>query len=682
MVLLTYLSWKKIFTGGYKYKGMGLESLSEPDAINKFCKIKDLTNESSVEQFFIIRLLQDLGFRDVDIKTKESIDELVISAGGRTKEKFKPDYVCYTLGKPKIVIDAKSTGESIEDYLYQVSGYALALNRKFKGEKPIKYCLLSNGVRTKLFPWDEEESLVDLGFKDFVDGNILFERLKTYISYNTLKLALQSGSQKEYFSFKKHQINEIIGVFRACHNLIRSSEKSSHSFAFYEFAKLMFIKINEDKKLRKNPEITKLLETGEPLPKEAVVFSSHWIEEEKAKTGNPNPMEILFDLLRENLEDEIRKHQKKRIFDASEKLRLEPATIEEIVKLLEHRDLYGIDEDLNGRLFETFLDATMRGKDLGQFFTPRSVVKFMTKLADLQSGKNHIDKVLDACCGTGGFLIEAMADMSDKIKLNDTLTNFQKDKLLKILTTDSLYGIDAGKEPPVARISRINMYLHGDGGSRIYFLDSLDKKMIIDETMVDKELMNDRLELRNQLLNEGLKFDVVLTNPPFAMRYSKEKSKGKKITEQPDHRRILEQYELAYEEAKNTKQLKASLRSSVMFIERYLELLKPHGKFLTLIDESILNTDSNENIRLFIKKNFIIKAVISLPKNTFVNADTGVKTSILYLVKKERQDESQPKVFMAISQNVGHSDSGKETPELSDLNTIYNEFQKFDKGLF
>jgi len=44
------------------------------------------------------------------------------------------------------------------------------------------------------------------------------------------------------------------------------------------------------------------------------------------------------------------------------------------VRRLEHTFLFGIDVDLNGRLFETFLSATMRGKDLGQFFTPRSIV--------------------------------------------------------------------------------------------------------------------------------------------------------------------------------------------------------------------------------------------------------------------------------------------------------------------
>jgi type I restriction enzyme M protein len=650
---------------------MAISHWTNPDAKNKFCQVKNLGNESSVEQFFLIRLIKDLGFRDEDIKTKESLDELVISAGGRKKENYKPDYVLYVQGKPRIVVEAKGVGEDIDDFVYQASGYALALNRKFKGEKPVKFCLLSNGEITKLFPWDEDEELTNLGFTDFTDDNLKFQRLQSYISTLAIKKAIASGKEIEYFSFKKPEIKEIIGVFRACHTTIRSAEKSSPSFAFYEFAKLMFIKINEDRKLRQNPDIVSRLEAGEPIPKDKVIFSTHWIEKEEATTGNANPVETLFGLLREELEDQITKKEKKRIFDKSEHLRLEPSTIKEIVKLLEHRDLFGIDEDLNGRLFETFLGATMRGKDLGQFFTPRSVVKFMTKLADLQVNKEEMDRVIDACCGTGGFLIEAMAEMSNKIKKKEVWTSVEKAKCLERLRKDYLFGIDAGKDPPIARIARINMYLHGDGGSRVYFTDSLDKKLTVDPNLADIELKRDREELRNKLIKEALRFDVVLTNPPFAMRYSKTK---------PNEKEILEQYRLAYQDKMGSRDLKNALRSSIMFLERYSELLKPHGKFLTLIDESILNTDSNKQIRDFIRNQFIIKAVISLPKNTFVNADTGVKTSILYLVKKENPEESQPKVFMAISQNVGHGDSGKETPEQSDLNIILEAFRKFEKG--
>ena len=105
--------------------------------------------------------------------------------------------------------------------------------------------------------------------------------------------------------------------------------------------------------------------------------------------------------------------------------------------LLEHHDLIQIDEDLNGRLFQTFLSATMRGKQLGQFFTPRTVVDFMCDLADLRLSKDppYAPLILDACCGTGGFLIEAMAKLTRQLKDGrlSTLTNQEKLKIDKAI---------------------------------------------------------------------------------------------------------------------------------------------------------------------------------------------------------------------------------------------------------
>ncbi|OAV66849.1 Type I restriction-modification system methyltransferase subunit [Bacteroidales bacterium Barb6XT] len=76
----------------------------------------------------------------------------------------------------------------------------------------------------------------------------------------------------------------------------------------------------------------------------------------------------------ESLNKEVRNKKKKILFDETEKIDLKAFTIKGVVEKLEHYDLYGIDKDLNGRLFETFLNATMRGADLGQYFTPRSIV--------------------------------------------------------------------------------------------------------------------------------------------------------------------------------------------------------------------------------------------------------------------------------------------------------------------
>jgi type I restriction enzyme M protein len=115
-------------------------------------------------------------------------------------------------------------------------------------------------------------------------------------------------------------------------------------------------------------------------------------------------------------------------------------------------------------------------------------------------------------------------------------------------------------------------------------------------------------------------------------------------------------------------------------LERYRDLLKPHGKLITVIDESVLNTATEKEFRDFIRDNFVVKAVISLPRNAFVNADTTVKTSILYLIKKEKQGETQPDVFMAISKNIGHNDAGKKTPELNDLPKILEEFRRWERA--
>ena len=112
--------------------------------------------------------------------------------------------------------------------------------------------------------------------------------------------------------------------------------------------------------------------------------------------------------------------------------------------------------------------------------------------------------------------------------------------------------------------------------------------------------------------------------------------------------------------------------------------MKPHGKLLTVIDESVLNTEgqgeSMRKFRRWLRAHYIIKAVTSLPKNTFVNADVNPKTSILYLMKKERPDEEQPDVFMAISENVGHNDVGKPTLERNDLPDILKAYKRFEHG--
>jgi len=624
---------------------------------NLFCEKNVLKDESDVEQFFIIRLLKFLGYADNSIKTKKSLKELVIARGSK-KENYKPDYVCFANKKPRLIIDAKDPIEDVNAYVYQGAGYALALNQKFEKENPVKYFALCNGVVFKLYEWDKEKPILTLNFSDFNEGNIRFSTLIGLISYQKLNERIQSPlqEQKQEFEFVKPSSNdEIEAIFRACHQIIWDKDNMKPSEAFPEFAKLFFIKIHFDR------QIHSILKEKRIPKVDDYIFSINWIEKQERELNDDNPVaHILFKQLREELEDQIRRGIKKRIFNSDEELNISASTIKEVVKLLEHYDLFGIDEDLNGRMFESFLSATVRGKDLGQFFTPRTVVKFMTEIAHLRADKLHIDAVLDGFCGSGGFLIDAMGDMVRKIKSNRSFSEDDKEKLRNKVIGEYLYGIDADKSPyfKISRIARMNMVMHGDGNNRIYWLpDTIDKKIKIETE--NKELRDEARELK-QKLQDGFLFNVVLTNPPFSRGYSP--------TKPADAEKLIE-YDIAKKEG--TEKLKAT-RSNVLSLERYRDLLKPHGKLITVMDESVLNSYSGREYRKSILKNFIIKAIISLPQNAFTNAEANVKTSILFLIKKGNQDENQPDIFMGISENIGHTDSGKSDLKNLDLLRAYN----------
>jgi type I restriction enzyme M protein len=70
------------------------------------------------------------------------------------------------------------------------------------------------------------------------------------------------------------------------------------------------------------------------------------------------------------------------------------------VRLLERYNLSDTSEDIKGIAFERFLGRTFRG-EIGQFFTPRTIVEFMIRMVEPKEG----DIICDPASGSGGFLI-------------------------------------------------------------------------------------------------------------------------------------------------------------------------------------------------------------------------------------------------------------------------------------
>lgn len=637
---------------------------------NKYCELGALRNESDVEQFFLMPLLRDLGYGPEHLQTKATIQSVNIGKG-KKKKPYIPDYLAYVnrnKDKPVLVIDAKHPKESAESGVVDAQLYASVVRRQMKPPKPEQYCVGTNGDTLIVKHYDSDAIVQSIKFSEFRDDSAAFQQLQRTIGRTSLEALHRSGRSDNLFEFQSVAPIELPAIFEACHRAIWKAEKRSPASAFYEFAKIMFVKIDEDRRVR---ETTAGRKDAADIPKGFVPsadvhFSTDWIEKMEDTAENPIDT-ILFAELSKKLEAQIKRNEKKRIFEEGEGIDLAPSTIKDVVSFLEHLDLYTVDEDLNGRLFETFLTATMRGEALGQFFTPRSVVKFMVAMSRLKATREEMDLVLDGCCGTGGFLIEAMADMTNSIMGNTTLTQRERAALLKKLRTQNLWGIDAGKDPQMARIARLNMLLHKDGGSRIYFADALDKSLRAEKglpLLTTAELD----ELREDLITNKTRFSCVLSNPPFSMTYERKK---------PNEWAVLRDYTLSSEDGGKPR---TSLRSSVMFLERYWDLLEDDGRLITVMDESVMNTLTSRPFREYILKKFVLRAVISLPRNTFVKAQGQVKTSVLYLRKKSDENETQPAVFMAIAENVGHSDSGKERPHLNQLHTILEHFRIFEQS--
>ena len=613
------------------------------------------------------RLLKALDYPDNRVIRKESITQIVIGLGSK-KENYKPDFVLLdSAGEPIIVLDAKSPSENPEDYHYQVSSYALYLNQKFPDKNPVRYIIITNAHKFVVFPWDSETPVFYLQFDEFQDSNEKWRELRANLSYLAFK---QVAFTKDVFKFEKPEITSLIKKFNDIHNLIRKKDSLGPTDAFYELSKIMFIKLREDAKIHR------IIQSRIPT-KEDFVFSIDWIDSQIHVEANPFNS-ILFRQIRDELEAKIRKGEKKRIFEKDEELRLKASTIYEVVRELQDYDLYGIDEDLNGRMFETFLNATVRGKELGQFFTPRGVVHYMVQTAPIRitSDPNkdiddNIPYILDGCCGSGGFLIDAMSEMTRRVDEFHHLSATIKDRYKNTIRNGHLYGVDSNEK--ISRVARLNMYLHGDGGSKIFKVDTLDKNFTIDPGINDEEKEGIQ-ELQSVLDGETkIRFDAVITNPPFSISYKKSDENEK---------RILMQYDIA---KTASGALTSSEKSNVLFIERYNDLLKtPNslsdvpGELLTIIDDTVLNGEDSQKYRDYILRHFIIVQVVSLPFNTFFRAQANIKTSMIHL-RKKREGDLQGDIFMAITNNIGHDDHQRDTPSRNNLSMVVDAFYEWQK---
>ncbi len=363
-----------------------------------------------------------------------------------------------------------------------------------------------------------------------------------------------------------------------------------------------------------------------------------------------DPVNLLFERTIEDRADD-------KLFADDERINLKPATSRAIVEKLQAYNLSDTSEDVKGIAFERFLGRTFRG-EIGQFFTPRPIVEFIVRFLDPQEG----EVILDPASGSGGFLIRAFEWVRERLLADaDARYNARRDELdaqaglkeaeharllteafdasqadltkrLHHLANNCLFGTDANER--MARTSKMNMIMHGDGHGGVHH--------------------------HNGLLNvNGIfenRFDVILTNPPFGAsvettdKITEDQLKLKAST----RRRYEEQYGDAYRAAraaleKNVNKAIVGLfdfghspdkpkqllkqKTEILFVERCLRLLKPGGRLGVVLPESIFNNPSLDNLRRYCEDRARLLAVVSLPPDTFKASGATVKCSVLFIRK-------------------------------------------------
>lgn len=601
-----------------------------------------LHSEAEVETRFLSLLFNDLGFPLEAIIPKEHVPSLLISDGRKQTQKEVDFILKDKFGVPRIIVEAKEPTKNVYDAWGQTASYALSYNSDKPYEQRIKWLLISNGIMTALYPHDSKIPMLTLQLSDFASGMPPYVALRTYIKYEGI-----SRKNKQKLEFKPLPPAELNKLFFVSHNMVWKAEKLAPHDAFFEFCKFIFIKIKEDKERQSyGPDV-------EPYE---MPLTLAWLKAQ-SKTSEHPVRDVLFKKLCEELETKVKNKEKKRIFEPNETLELKATTCKALIEKFEKVDLSSIDEDLNGRMFEVFLNAAVRGKDLGQFFTPRSVVDFMTRISLRKVDFNNVPKILDGCCGTAGFLIETMAYMTGQIRNDNRLNKREREEKISHICNDCLYGVEANKR--TSRIARINMYLHGDGGSHIFHGDGLDENPQPTADMKDEE-QEEVKDYAYKVKNES--FGLILSNPPFSMNYQRAKEEDK---------HIIEQFSFTAGQS--------SVKSSVLFLARYEKLLEPGGEMLIVLDDTLLNGKSYEELRKWILENFVVLGVHSLPFNTFLKAKANIKTSILHLRKKVNKDDTQGAVFMSISNNIGHDNSLHDTPQRNNLNAILTAYLEWQR---
>lgn len=544
----------------------------------------------------IDRSLENLGWK-LDGKDQNVYYEQPKTEAEKKKLKGKrPDYVLYSKesDKPLIVIEAKKKGARIDTALEQGIDYARAI------EAPLVFA--TDGVFCKAFHTVANRPPILNGeeIDEFIREALALRYLTSY-EVNTVSPKVQ------------YDRKELIRIFDEANNMLRGEGLRAGIERFGEFANILFLKlISESEQIKKESGIQTKFD-----------ISCSWDSIKKI------PSSARIEYINNTVYDRLNTLYSTDIFTPLQ-IRDE-SILKEIMDKLDPLMLTDVDSDVKGDAFEYFLKASTSTKnDLGEYFTPRHIVKTMVRLVNPQIGQT----IYDPFCGTGGFLIESFRHIYNNMARTESN--------LKTLREKTVYGHEITN---TARITKMNMILAGDGHSNIEMKDSLANPIDGTSTYTDE----------NGVVHHN-GFDIILANMPYS-----QKTKYGKLYDLP------------------------STNGDSICVQHCMKAINSasaNGRMALVVPEGFLFRKDLTKTREYLLKNCQLQSIISLPQGVFLPY-TGVKTDIIYATKVNQKikDSERNKSFWYFdvkSDGYTLDNHRRKLDTPSDLSK-YEEYRKFDK---
>lgn len=549
--------------------------------------------EEKVQAEAFLRLILDYHYPERHIR-----QFVPVTMGSDIKEAdivVYDDEICLT---PHIVVECKKQDISEAEFLQAVNqaySYAYSL------PCDVKYVWVTSGIRNEYYEVDKNQNTRNQ-IPDIPQYGV--DKIASYkYVYGAQYMEHEEGEQ-QFFDLSIIDQSELTRRFKQAHEALWAGGQLNPSDAFDEMDKLIFCKIWDERKPRK---------IGEPYDFQIITVSKQ--EEKDADKRRSKENENLLNRIKA-LYEEGRKRDKEVFRDD---IHLTPEKVRTVVGYLESVNLGETDLDSKGRAFETFMGSFFRG-NFGQYFTPREIVKFIVDVLPITKDS----KVLDTSCGSGGFLLYALNKVREQA--TDYYPRYKSDTkdyakwfpYWHDFAEKNLYGIEISEQ--ISRAAKMNMIIHDDGHTNVITSDGL----ISDE------------EIFAKTSNQGFKygtFDFIITNPPFGSTV--------RLSEQA----YLKTYQLGKKEEdwlaviSRPENTRDGQSTEVLFIEQDYKFLKEGGYLAIVLPDGILTNSTMQYVRTQIEDWFRIVAVVSMPQTAFAANGAGVKSSVLFL-RKWNKDET------------------------------------------